>query len=241
MAKVKTTFKYKIPDQMYLTSRKLKREATWTYVGERWWQADLTRDGKIDDMSKLNSVKNFTPRDAEGLTSMIIDATDSSGAFLACMYSGQDSDLSDSDKFPHLSVTLPNGLVHKENDPSDPLHTHVREHLKYDFNTEKWSWGSFIGAVDPAHAGAAADDWDGLRTVIESTRKYYTQAQADSAYWNGLSTAEKQEWATWDSGMSVLCDKCIADPDVYPWMVQWPDWPNKDNPESQGNSEGPPT
>ena len=119
MAKVKTTFKYKIPDQMYLPSRNLNREAEWTYIGLRWWQADIGPSGQIDDMSKLDTVSNFTPREHEGLRSMIIDATDSSGAMLACMWSGQDSDLSDSDKFPHLKVTLPNGLVHKENDPSE--------------------------------------------------------------------------------------------------------------------------
>ncbi len=229
MAKVKTTFKYKIPDQMYLTSRKLKREAEWTYVGWRWWQADLKPSGEIDDMSKLDTVSNFTPRDHEGLRSMIIDATDSSGAMLACMWSGQDSDLSDSDKFPHLKVTLPNGLVHKENDPSDPLHTYVKSRVRYNFESEIWTWGPFIGAIEPNHPGSAQDDWSGLAVQIESTRRIYTDAQADSAYWNGLTTAEKQEWATWDSGMSVLIAKCEADPDVYPWMVQWPDWPNKDN------------
>ncbi len=31
---------------------------------------------------------------------------------------------------------------------------------------------------------------------------------------------------------SVLVDKCKADPNIYPWMVQWPDWPNKDNGDS---------
>jgi hypothetical protein len=237
MAKVKTTFKYKIPDQMYLTSRELKREATWTYVGERFWQADVRGDGHIDDFTPLRTISEFSPRDHEdGIESMIIDATDSSGAMIACMWNGQDSDLSDSDKFSHLSVTLPNGLVHKELDPSDPLHTYVREKVKYDFNNETWTWGPFIGAVDPAHAGSAQDDWEGLRAQVAATRMIYTDAQADSEYWNGLSAEEQQEWATWDSGMSVLVDKCEADPNVYPWMVRWPDWPNKDNGEPEDSA-----
>ncbi len=234
MAKVKTTFKYKIPDQMYLTSRALKREATWTYIGERFWQADIRLDGTVDNFSSLNAIAEFSPRDnsGENLQSVLIDATDSSGAMLATMWGGQDSDLSDSDKFSHLKVTLPNGLVHKELDPSDPQHTFVKEKIKYDFNNEMWVWGPFIGAVDPKHAGSAADDWEGLNSVIESTRRLYTDAQANTEYWNGLSTAEKQEWEAWDSGMSVLVDKCKADPNIYPWMVQWPDWPNKDNGDS---------
>ena len=223
--RVRTTFKYDVPDDYLSQSNKERKQGTWTYVGPRYYHVEISPAGNIIEFEPMEDPTAFRDRTIDGqedlALSLSLDCADSESALLATICNANpDSDMADSSVFPHKSITLTNGLVYKRPDPVCPNHTYERNLLRYDSQNKVWN---FKNIWKKPHVS-----WEDINSAISATLNVYHEAKKDSAYWDGLNAAGKKEWEDWytETKGLVAAEKAAGH---EPWHVLWRDWPNKPN------------
>ena len=230
MEKITKTFKYALPDEYTGQTSTQKLEGTWTYKGPRYLNLELSNSG-INTAVPLASWEDFLNLTEDTETAeenILLDCIDSDHALLATIFYGnQDSDLSDSDVFPHLAVTLPNGQVYKRPNPTAPDHTYDAQRMKWDRENETFK--------KPYPWFKPFINWESQDIAIANERILYEETKA-KASWNDLSADEKAAWDTWDSDLGAISARMKAQGlRAYQYVpTPWPGMPAAHVEDSDG-------
>lgn len=230
MEKITKTFKYALPDEYTGQTSTQNLEGTWTYKGPRYLNLELSNAG-TNTAVPLTSWEDFMNLTDDGDTeeeNVLLDCSDSAHALLATIFYGnQDSNISDSDVFPHLAVTLPNGQVYKRPNPTSPDHTYDASRMKWDRETQTFK--------KPYPWFKPFQNWESLEIAIENERSLYEETKALST-WDDMSADSQASWDTWDSDLGSIAARMKAEGlRAYQYVpTPWPGMPAPYEDDSAG-------
>ena len=225
MEKIVKTFKYLIP-RGYTEQRGTGELATWTYKGPRYISLEVSAGGQVNAAVPIESWEEYedlTDNMGSEENTTMLDCEDSGDALIATIFYGnRDSDISDSDVFPHIATTLPNGQVYKRPNPTAPDHTYERNNIRYDVAADEFK--------KPFPWFKPFMTWNGVNTVNEQSRAIYTETKASDA-WADMSADSQAAWNTWDSDTGSIVARMKAKglqaymhvPTPFPGMEIWAD------------------
>ena len=204
MEKITKTFKYALPDEYTGQTSTKKLEGTWTYKGPRYLNLELSNSG-TNTAVPLTSWEDFMSLTEDGSTddeNILLDCIDSDHALLATIFYGNmDSDIGDSDVFPHLAVTLPNGQVYKRPNPTAPDHTYDASKIAWDRQAQAFR--------KPYPWFKPFQNWPSVDIAIGNERTLYEETKASDA-WASMSADDKAAWDTWDSDQGSISARMKA-------------------------------
>jgi hypothetical protein len=205
MEKTVKTFKYALPDAYTSSISSNKLEGTWTYKGPRYLNVEFSKTGKVLSAVPLTSWEDYEDQamnDGNPHNNLMLDCEDSSNALMATIFYGnRDSDLGDSNTFPHLSQALPNGMVYKRPNPTAPDHTYDKNQITFNMETRTWQ--------QPFPWFKPWTNWKNVDVAIAGERQLYTETKASDA-WADMSADIQSEWDDWDSNTGSVSAKMKA-------------------------------
>lgn len=192
MEKTTKQFTYKIADDYTHLTDDNDSSASWTWKGPRFYDVECNASYIVQNVTALEDPDNFEDTLSEDEWHFLIDTNTAEGALIASMYDpNPDSDLGDSNVFPHRSIALPDGLVYKRIHPPAPDHTYDRSKVKWDTDTNKLK--------RPLPYFPPFISWAAVEGSLASCHDLYLETKADTETWNALSADVQQAWEDWDS------------------------------------------
>jgi len=192
MEKSTKQFTYKIADDYTHLTDENDSSATWTWKGPRYYDVECDASYTVRNITALEDPDNFQDTQTDEEWHFLIDTNTNEGALIASIFDpNPDSDMSDSDVFPHRSIILPDGLVYKRIHPPAPDHTYDKQKIKWDTETNKLK--------RPLQYFPPFQTWSGVEGHLASCHELYLETKADTETWNALSAEVQQAWEDWDS------------------------------------------